>query len=321
MTSSQLFSIIKNLKEKNKQFPDVELISKESNCTVSAVKKVLEYYVENGKLIKEGELYDFPKVKEEVEIKQAVSIMYYICRIIMGIVGISCILCSVRFTYNFNKLTMPSFWGFILSVSLIIFTSFCFTVRSFLREQGKITQGRLFILLYAMGIIYSIFTAVAGQYNDYLVNNEKTIQAQVNEKVSDEKISLLKSEKERLLLQIENCQKQVEAQQKIIDDLSTSPERKFEYNNTWKQTNSIMIEYMNRAENYQNRINEIDEQLIESSNTVQNKERNIYDWISELFHISGNLLQFIISLFPAVFIDLIAPFALQFAFISKNNSK
>lgn len=311
MTSSAIYMLIHSMYELNGVFPSVDEICKKTNCAKDAVESVLDYFVKTNKLNYSNGVYSFPNKDKQKKV------MFTICRVIMGIVGICCILCSIRFTYSFNKLTMPKLWGFILSASLIIFTSFCFTIREYLLQQGKNKQATLFILLYVMGIFYSIFTAVAGQYNDYLIQNKTTVEAKLNNAINENKLQLLQQQKTSYENQIKNYEKQITAQQNIIDNLSQSPEKKWEYNNTWKNAVALVNDCNSKIEQLQNKVAVIDEQIINSITIETNESKNIYDWIAELFHIPASLIQFLISLFPAIFIDLVSPFAISFAFLEK----
>lgn len=320
MTSSQLYKLIYDLYKKHGGFPPIWVISKESGCTAESVEKCLQHFVATKKIIYKNNLYWFPEqLDKELKIDKPTNkfSMLVLCRIVMGIIGISCIVCSIRFTYSFNKLNMPRLWGFILSSAIAIFTSFCFTIREYLKQDKKNFQANLFIVLYLMGVSYSIFTAVAGQYNDYLINNKNTVEIKRIESINDKKYELLSEEKSRYLKQVEKLNNQIESQQKIIDNLSESPERKFEYNNTWKQTLNIISDLQNQVDELEDKISNIDFELISSVVTDSNESKNIFDWIADLFKISPDIIQFIISLFPAIFIDLVSPFAIMFAFYKK----
>ena len=312
MTSSAIYHLIHSLYQTNKKFPSIDELHKCTNCNKKDIQNVLNYFVENGRLLYVNNQYLFPNETKKKRV------MFNLCRIIMAVVAVSCILCSIRFTYSFNKLTMPKTWGFILSSSMIIFTSFCFTVREYLLQQNKKKQATLFIALYVMGITYSIFTAVAGQYNDYLIQNKTTVEAKLNNAINENKLQLLQQQKTSYENQIKNYEKQITAQQNIIDNLSQSPEKKWEYNNTWKQAVALVNNCNIKIEQLQNKVAVIDEQIINSITIETNESKNIYDWIADLFHISSSLIQFIISLFPALFIDIVTPFAISFAFIDKN---
>lgn len=319
MKSSEFYNSIYNLYKKHGGFPPVWLISKESGLPQETVEKYLSYFCSIKKIIRKNNLYWFPEQlenKNNLERKSNFSVSN-VCRIIMGIVGVSCIVCSIRFTYSFNKLNMPEFWGFILSSAIAIFTSFCFTVRDFLKKSNKKFQANIFIILYFMGVSYSIFTAIAGQYNDYIISNQTIFENSFNDEINNRKYELLKEQKDRYINQINSYNTQLEAQQKIILDLSSSPERKFEYNNTWKQANALSQKLQEDIQILEDKISEIDSQLINSISVDSNKNKNIFDWIADLFHISSDIIQFIISLFPAIFIDLVSPFAISFAF-NKN---
>ena len=307
MTSSAFYMLIQSMNQSSGKFPTVDEISKKTGYNQKQIETLLDSFVKNNRLNYKDGKYSF--------INNNKNITFNLCRVIMGIVAIACILCSVRFTYTFNKLTMPKVWGFILSSSMIVFTSFCFTVREFLLKQNKLRQAKLFVALYIMGVTYSIFTAVAGQYNDYLIQNKSTVQIQLNNAISDKKIQLLNQEKQNYNKQILNYENQIKAQQKIIDNLSESPEKKFEYNNTWKNSIDLINSYNEKINQLTKQISDIDLQLIENTTVENDQDKNIYDWLGKLFHISSGMIQFLISLFPAIFIDLVTPFAIHFTFV------
>ncbi len=324
MTSSQLFKLIKDEYNKTNKIPTIHELSNTTNCTEEAITRVLDYFVKEGRILEQDGIYSFPIkiektetpiIKEKVvsrETKKKPDILYALCRIIMGIVGIGCIANSIRFTYAFNILVMPNFWAFLLSFSLIVFTSFVFTVRQYLKEQGKNHYAILFIILWVIGITYSIFTAVAGQYNDFT-----SVSTVASTEVLESKNELLKQQKEQLTSNLGMYESQLKQHQSIIDDLSQTPEKKVEYPQTWRESRNEIDRLTILIIDTQQQIADIDFELIETS-VESNDKQNVFDWLSPLLRIDSDSIQFIISLFPAVFIDLVSPFAIMFAFYRRK---
>jgi DNA-binding transcriptional regulator YhcF (GntR family) len=188
----------------------VEEFSVKTGLSKTLVAKVYERWVQMEKLrrehghyvfVKRGNLnlFETPKSKEFEEIehkllkkefkeneeneeKKTVIIrkkkktdLAGFMRVISGIIGTVLMITSINFTYIFNKSGMNSFWGMLLSVSIVSFMCFAFTIRSYM--SSKFNRVGV-VILCTLVLLYSVFTAVSGQYNSfrkYNANDDSTI--------------------------------------------------------------------------------------------------------------------------------------------------
>lgn len=229
-----------------------------------------------------------------------------IVRWITALSGFLLLLVSVHFTYEFNCQAMSSFWALLLSLAIVFFTSFAFTLASYSTRA----VGTLFCLLWFIGVSYSIFTAVAGQYQDFrgllASDTEDTFVAQID--IYEERIESYKS-------QLSSLQQSEKNYQSILEGLDT-PEKKYEYSRTWKDTTTRLDEVRANIADLTSKLDKAQDAILSLNQEKQTnkKDRTIYGWLSDILGISEGVLHFLVILFPSVFIDLVSGLVFKFAF-------
>lgn len=221
------------------------------------------------------------------------------------IVSALLILLSTHFTYDFQLLVMPRFWAFLLSFAIVLFTSFALTIASY--TTGATHQ--LFRVLWVIGILYSIFTAFAGQYNSFRSYNATEV---VND--TDLALTALNNQLESLELQKQAAIEGQTPYKKLIDELSESPEKKTEYPQTWKDANARFDSFQDKIDSLNEQILSVQNQITEASISSSRVEhQTVYSWLAELLHLKAEFIEFIILMLPSIFIDLASSLLLKFA--------
>ena len=329
MTADELFSELQNYYTENEKFPTPLEFSTYVKIPHDIIIKVYKRWLTQGKLIKKGNSYSFyeddynklfyeekkqepdnMKISEEVKtvkIKNVVStnVSNKILHIIVGLIGILLVLCSIHFTFEFNKQSMKVFWAFSLSFSIVSFMSIAFTVANF--SKNKLIK--CFVLfLWILGFIYSVFTAIAGQFNDF------------RQYVAQDKSEIVYNQKQ--LLQ-EQLNIQIKKQSELLHwreqegEYSLNPDLKTENPGTWKS----IQKGVSKLEEVENNITELQNQIIIISlNDIVSNE-TVYSWLCRVLKMNSNKLHFIIILFPSIFIDLCSGICFMFAMsiIHKEN--
>ena len=297
MTSDELWN--KLLTYKNCEFPTIEDFATEVGLNAKLIEKAFKMWVVRGKLSFDGESYSFPKIKQVNEQRNMLTLVKYL----MATIGFILTICSIHFTYQFNTLAMNKLWAFLLSLSTVMFMSFAFTIRSYIRKK----HVKLFIVvLWTIGILYSVFTAVSGQYNDFRDYNKKDSSVSVSQK------------RELYKNQLKNYETKYKAllhYRKDEEEYNNNTDLKVENPRTW----SIICKRINELNECERQIEEINEKLFNLIDEVDVTDETVYNWLSRILKINANIIQLLIILLPAIFIDLCSTICFSFAF-GKNNT-
>jgi hypothetical protein len=322
MTADQLFQILKEYTKHYNKFPTVNEFAAYSELSPNVIAKVYKRWVEQEKLVKKGNTYNFytedPRrlFKEErvqkpdnFEISNVVkkpdNRLKIAVKVFVGFIGIILMICSVHFTFDFNRLSMKVFWAFCLSFSIVSFMSLAFTIAGYCSE--KFEKGFVSFLWF-LGFIYSVFTAVSGQYNTFrkYVSTDKSAMIEYQKESFEERMKILEDKRMDLLHWREQ-----EAEYTLNPDLKT------ENPGTWNTIKKGVDELRETEKN----IEEVRNDLIKTVEVDTVSEETVYSWLSRILKISSNRLQFIIILFPSVFIDLCSGLCLVFALSEKEGKE
>lgn len=323
MTSNELWNMLVEVAKKNGKFPKPEVLSAYSKVPDEIVRKVYKRWMLEGKLEKKGDTFIFtdnaiqseimedeeklpvrPTVKPSVrkKIEQQNSLILKIIKIVVGIIGAILTCVSIHFTFQFNKLGMTAFWGMMLSVSVVCFMAFAFTIKSYVNK--KLT-GVFIVILWVLGISYSVFTAVSGQFNDFrkYTASDNSVQIESKNKIYESQLKALEKKQTELLHWREQ-----------ETEYSLNPDLKVENPVTWVKIQNG-VEELRKVESD---IIDVQEKLLGNINTDVILEETVYNWLSGFSGISADIIQFIIILFPALFIDLCSTVCFTFTFGKEN---
>lgn len=324
MTRGELWDKLIEFSISNKSFPKADIFAAYSKIPEETIKKVYRMWIQEGKLERNGDTLCFtdksiqsqlmedevkqlikpvmkPSVRKRME--QQNNLILKIIKIIAIIIGSVLTIVSIHFTFGFNKMGMAILWGFLLSASVVCFMSFAFTIRSYVTK--KMTRA-LIVMLWVLGISYSVFTAVSGQFNDFrkYTASDSSVQIENKNKIYEKQLKALEKKQEELL-----------HWRKKEEEYTLNPELKVENRNTWKDIQSG-VEELKKVETD---IMDIQDKLLNNINTEVVLEETVYNWLASFLGVSADIIQFIIILFPALFIDLCSTVCFTFALGKENN--
>lgn len=320
MTVDEIFKILEEYNKVHKKFPSIEEFSRYSEIPIETVTKVYRRWVAQGKIVKKGNTFDFykddpnklfpeekkqepdtmeirvPKRKTKNEPLKKNYLKLFV-KILVGDIGVILVLCSIHFTFEFNHMSMKLFWAFSLSISIVTFMAIAFTLAHYIKEKYL----KVFVLfLWLLGFIYSVFTAVSGQYNDF----RRYLSTDKSEVIVAQKDLT----KEQLDIQIKK-QKELLHWREQETEYSLNPDLKVENPGTWKKIQEGLI----KLEECENKIEELQDKLMSITEVDIISEETVYSWLCQTLGVSSNKLHFVIVLFPAIFIDLCSGICLMFA--------
>ena len=277
---------------------------KKSTTPLFEEPKSKEFEEVENKLSKK-ELKDNSEPKEEIKkvyIKKRKVDLGGFMRFIGAIIGIVLMITSIYFTYGFNKYGMPKFWGMTLSVSIVSFMCFAFTIRSYMTNKFNRTGV---VILWILGILYSVFTAVSGQYNNfrqYNATDESNIVVEQKELTEDRIKELLARQEEILYVR------------ELEKEYTLNPDLKTENPQTW----TLIKKGVNELKEIETEISELKKRKYELVTNDTVRDTTVYHWLQQTTGINGNIIQLITILFPALFMDLCSTICLSFALSKKR---
>lgn len=308
MTQLEIWQKLQSCIEENGKFPSAQTFANYSGIRVWTVYEIFKKWANEGKLGRRGPHYYVPDNNNEykptlMEIPQLVakgnaSATKKVTRWISLTIGLALTAVSIHFTFEFNRLSLPMVWAFILSASTVLFMNIAFVIRNMTKS---ILKKHVIVVLWLLGITYSVFTAVSGQFNDQrkYVSKDNTSKSISARKIFDKEIEGLNLKKESLL-----------HWRKLEEEYSLNPDLKIENPGTWKSIKKGSEELLN----VEKKIEEINEKIISNIENMTDEDRSVFSWIEGVTGQSSDLIQLLIILFPSLFIDLCSTVLIEFAF-------
>ena len=258
----------------------------------------------------------FETQKETLEkiIKKSVDVKILVLKIIILVIGSIATVMSIIYSMIWFLSMMDFFRAFLLSVCMVGFSVVAFEIIILFVENKQKLPAFIFSFLWLIVLLFSMISTIAGQYNQYhekkknkeeesSKNNSYLIFQELNQKelLLTEEIKNRKTERDRiqkLLLEYDEEEKIAENERRILNHRKVI----YSLNKEIEKLNADLF-----------KIKDEKKILLEKENVKEIVETDFYGWVSEIIKINPHIIQFILSIFPAVFIDMIAP--LSFAVV------
>lgn len=207
-------------------------------------------------------------------------------------------------TYLFDYVDMISAW--LLSTAVTAYNSSAFEVSVMFHNMKRNFMAFIFMLLWAMVTLFSMATTVSVFYDRF--NFNETQIAQENKTIDSNKLGLelLRTKEKDLREAIEFKKKDIEYRQ----------EREY-------ATTAVRLELENLQKELQENLTEQQELLKETPEVMEEKlqrKESLFAFLGRMIGLEGGILEFIMSVMSAVFINLISPMSLS-AVIELNKRK
>jgi hypothetical protein len=271
------------------------------------------------------------KVTPEVKEKSDWTIM--IIRFCMGFVGVGALILSLYNTYIWQRELSPPFLAGVLSAIVVVFSVFAFEI-VLLFVSKEITDkwwrwlvSLIFGILWSIVAIFSITSTIAGQYNQHVSKLVTTAKENLTVTANQEQWALLEEKKTQINDQIAGKKTQLSDYKSILVTTDEKdPKNKGTINDTrWhivlvnRDIDKLNKDLTATIAQQQEALNKNPEGT--SANTIVEKTLNFYTWVATILGKDENTIQFWMNLFPAVFVDIIAPMALAIALFLKRRKK
>jgi len=207
-------------------------------------------------------------------------------------------------TYLYDYVDLISAW--LLSTAVTAYNSSAFEVSVMFHNMKRNFMAFIFMLLWAMVTVFSMATTVSVFYDRF--NFNETQIAQENKAIDSNKLGLelLRTKEKDLREAIEFKKKDIEYRQER--DYATTAVR--------LELEALQKELQENLSEQQKMLEETPEVMEEK---IQRKE-SLFAFLARLMGIDGGVLEFIMSVMSAVFINLISPMSLS-AVIELNKRK
>jgi hypothetical protein len=249
------------------------------------------------------------KSRRKIKLKDDFSIL--VIRFIMGFIGFGASGMSCYYTTVWLLEFLPWFLAFLLSFLMIIFAVLSVQVALILSHtlgRVKLILIPMFSILWLVVTVFSMGSTVAGQYNINMSSYEQDAQIDGTLQIDQIQLEVIQSN-------VSLTENELKARQKdrdtMLDSLSAMEMGSDEYNTIWWRMNSIngrinelVAELRTYREQYSIAVSDSGALF---TRTEEKKIVDFYSWLSGLFGVRREQVQFWSSVFPAIFIDLIAP--------------
>lgn len=249
-------------------------------------------------------------------------------RIVMGIIGIGASVISGYYLTMWVFESQPFLPALFQSVTMTLFMVFSFQVIiALIKRYSKFVQIFPIIIISILWIIvtsYSIGSAIATRYNQYMII---ITEKQEKEHYSDKKnqnivLNILKEQEESLKTDLIDRRRNKEhilsilEQYKNIEQIENNKKQYDELRYRLSIADNEIDKIMNQLEKI---TNEMKEKTIENKDNMKENITDFYDWVAFIFKSNRDFIQFLYSIFPALFSEIIAPIGISLAIFLKKS--
>lgn len=251
-------------------------------------------------------------------------------RIIMLFIGIGAIILSVYYTAIWLMEFLNPILAILLSAIMVAFSVGVFEVIIIFKENKQYLFMLPFIFLWIIVLCFSMISTVAGQYNQRMENTNEDIVEKSSNILDRKGYEILLDEQNELKERIQDKKDELKPFESIMSTFETVEDRennKWLYWDTYEKIKKInknieklrndLIAKRNEIKNYYEEKKE-EGKAAESIEETTEKKISFYIWISSILNIDAKYIEFWLSVFPAIFIDIIAPLAVAVSMFLKR---
>ena len=293
-------------------------------------------HIQNEENVNLGHIQnDFGRIQNEENVQNNVQnvqnrpifdIAIFSIRFVLFTVGTGAVILSFYFTFTWLADTLPKYIAALVSGIMIGFSSMAFQVIILFVTKQVVTKWYRFLIaagflvLWAIVVSFSMLSTVAVQYDEYIKNVVVEAETLKDISVGRSEWALLQEEKRITETQLED--KRMAYHYYLETSKTQQIGSKVWNDNQWRITLNQreidkLVEQLKKVqENEKRMLKELPEATVADNTT--GRINNFFTWVSTTFNFNQNIFRFLITSFPAVFIDLIAPIALSIAFFLKK---
>jgi len=325
--------------KKRKVLPPVKVIAERFGVPESKILEVFRTLIREGFLRKNYAKYRVvdttstpanDNVAEVIEKKKRSIWIMILLRILLAIVGVGAISVSVYYTNVWFLEYLPPFLAFVLACIMVIFSTVAFEVVLLLFRARRWLFGTGFLLLFLIVLCFSMASTVAGQYNKRMKAEQVHILSTAGVLQAQMKYDILRKQEEQVKAQIRTQEDTRRVYQRLLEayDLDRRTEDPLGFDRLRTQLEQVDRKIVDLQQQLMQRQQAIVQYLSQEEGSIalvqtqKGAVSSFFIWIAHVFNdnISPDLLQFFFAVFPAVFVDIIAPFSVAFVLFQSHFS-
>lgn len=252
-----------------------------------------------------------------------------IVRVAMGVVGVGTSGLSCRYTAIWFAETLSVPLAVLFSALMVLFALAAVQTIVLLARTYRWWASPLIAvlaLLWAATTGFSMSSTVIGQYNTRMHSAAEAIEAGAEEGAQVALYESLKTEERELteaLASAVSDREQIQQMLAVFDYERRKSEGRYYEDLQWRLSvaNRAVAEREERLQALRERLRSALTSGVVSTTQRTREIRDFYLWAAGLFGVSRDALQFAVSVFPAVFIDIMAPLGISIAFFLRPRRK
>ena len=227
-------------------------------------------------------------------------------------VGVGAIYMSFQYTSQYLQEYLDKYSAMILSFTMAVFATSAFEVALILWQHHKVRAMPIILLaLWFCVTVFSMNSTMAINYNGYRTMKQQSLEAKSEENSG------------RLLLPVIDEQINTVARQIDVMEQSINNYIETEGYSEWRA--SVMRKELEGLVSKRDTLvvekKEILSKTPEAAIVEDTTERTYFDSVAEITNMKPETFSFILNAFPAIFIDMIAPFSFAAALMLLGNKK
>lgn len=226
-------------------------------------------------------------------------------RLIMLCVSIMTIILSIYYTKTYLSRTNGAFIATILSVSMLLYSLIGLQLVTLFRKRKNYVRAVLFLLTSLMTIAFSMFTSLDVNITGYLANNRVIEEQKAKTSASTIMLESIQEQKRQNRQTVDMLVKDIEYYQKR--NLNTYSQR--------EQIKALDEEYKSLSEKEMGLLTGNETYL---SSTEEEDVSSLVEILGKVLGMNKNVLQMLVMCFASIFIDILAPLALNIAIFGKR---
>lgn len=289
------------------------------------VEKLLAILKDEGKVVYVNNVYTgvVAPIKKRVKKSKRVSHNPYITiiRLFLGLIGFAATVLSIRYTAIFLLEVLPVFWAWYLSSIMVLFSVLAFQIIVVFYRKKRLTLAITCGTLWVIVMLYSMGSTVIGQYNARKETFSRNSVAYELVDVAKSKEEIYVQE-ERLLLDRLDARKQDLARYNKLISAYDTVEKRDADRRSYNSLATAIAQANTEIKGIVVEISELRSKRIEIVGDIVKEAPapNFYEWIASLFMWNPAMVEFLISIIPAIWIDIIAPLGVALGIFLKEDT-
>lgn len=308
------------------------VVANQFNIDKETAIQVYRILVKEGFLVKNKTRYKIEETKKVSDIlrKQFFDIPLVLIKIIMFFIGIGAAYLSIWYTGKWLLEFLNPFLAYMLSTILVLFSIIVFEVIIILWKNRQIITIFILGILWIIVLLFSMVSTIAGQYNQRIINENENLAETASNILDKKGYDLLLEEEEEIKNSIEDKKTELKPFQDIMSNFQTIEDREknmWLYWDTYEKIKKINTDIEKLREELKKKRDEIkryykekedEQEIVGATKETQIENKSFYEWIAEVMKAEVRFIEFWMSVFPAIFIDIIAPLALAISMFLKR---